>query len=63
MKKALLEYEDYTKDFFSKPPRLEEIDDIFTYPKYFVDIHNKLSQKFYLLKMLKRSVEKRKVVL
>lgn len=50
MKKALIEYDEYTKDYFGKPPRLDEIDDIFTYPKYFVDIQKKLSQKFLSIK-------------
>lgn len=60
MKKALLEYEDYTKDFFSKPPRLEEIDDIFTYPKYFVDIQKKLSQKFLSIKNAEKERREKK---
>lgn len=54
MKKALKEYEEYTKDYFGKPPRIEEIDDIFTYPKYFVDIQKKLSQKFLSIKNAER---------
>ncbi len=60
MKKALLEYEDYTKDFFGKPPRLEEIDDIFTYPKYFVDIQKKLSQKFLSIKNVEKERREKK---
>lgn len=54
MKKALKEYEEYTKDYFGKPPRIEEIEDIFTYPKYFVDIQKKLSQKFLSIKNAER---------
>ena len=50
MEKALKEYEEYTKDYFGKPPKLEEIDDIFTYPKYFVDIQKRLSKKFLSVK-------------
>lgn len=50
MKKALIEYDEYIKNYFGKPPRLDEIDDIFTYPKYFVDIQKKLSQKFLSIK-------------
>lgn len=54
MKKALKEYEEYTKDCFGKPPKIEEIEDIFTYPKYFVDIQKKLSQKFLSIKNAER---------
>lgn len=50
MKKALIEYDEYTKNYFGKPPGLDEIDDIFTYPQYFVDIQKKLSQKFLSIK-------------
>ena len=60
MKKALVEYEDYTKDYFGKPPRLEEIEDIFTYPKYFVDIQKKLSQKFLSIKNAEKEHREKK---
>lgn len=50
MKKALIEYDEYIKKWKKvreeEPPELEEMDDIFTYPKYYVDIQRKLSQKF-----------------
>lgn len=50
MEKALVEYEEYTKNYFGTPPKLEEVKDIFTYPKYFVDIQKRLSQKFLSIK-------------
>lgn len=50
MEKALVEYEEYTKNYFNTPPKLEEVKDIFTYPKYFVDIQKRLSQKFLSIK-------------
>lgn len=50
MKKALKEYEEYTKDYLGKPPRIEEVGEIFTYPKYFVGIQKRLSQKFLSIK-------------
>lgn len=50
MEKALIEYEEYTKNYFGTPPKLEEVKDIFTYPKYFVDIQKRLSQKFLSIK-------------
>ncbi len=57
MKKALLEYDEYLEEWkennWGKPPRIEEVDDIFTYPKYFVDIQRRLSQKFLSLKSRK----------
>lgn len=54
MKKALLEYDEYLESWkennWGKPPRIEELrDEIFTYPKYFVDIQRRLSQKFLSL--------------
>lgn len=60
MKKALIEYEEYTKDYFGKPPKLDEIDDIFTYPKYFVDIQKKLSQKFLSIKNAEKERREKK---
>ena len=56
-KKALKEYEDYVTGYFGKPPKLEEIDDIFTYPKYFVDIQRKLSQKFLSVRYAEQEKE------
>lgn len=54
MKKALLEYDEYLEGWkennWGKPPKMEEIDEIFTYPKYFVDIQRRLSQKFLAIK-------------
>lgn len=54
LKKALLEYDEYLTEWKSnnwgKPPKLEEIEEIFTYPKYYVDIQRKLSQKFLCIK-------------
>ncbi len=59
-KKALMEYEDYTKDYFGKPPRLEDVKDIFTYPQYFVDIQKKLSQKFLSIKNAEKERKEKK---
>ena len=54
MKKALIEYEAYVKEWekscLGDPPKLDEIDEIFTYPKYYVDIQRKLSRKFLSIK-------------
>lgn len=54
MKKALLEYDEYLESWkennWGKPPKIEEVDEIFTYPKYFVDIQRRLSKKFLMLK-------------
>lgn len=54
LKKALLEYEEYLTEWKSnnwgRPPRMEELEEIFTYPKYYVDIQRKLSQKFLSIK-------------
>lgn len=54
MKKALLEYDEYLENWketnWGKPPKIEEVDDIFTYPKYFVDIQRRLSKKFLAIK-------------
>lgn len=54
MKKALLEYAEYLKEWevigWGEPYKLEEIDDIFTYPTYYVDIQKKLSEKFLSIK-------------
>ena len=54
LKKALLEYDEYLSEWkannWGKPPRMEEIGEIFTYPKYYVDIQRKLSQKFLSIK-------------
>ena len=64
MKKALLEYEEYIKDWkdnnWGKPPQMKEVDEIFTYPKYYVDIQRKLSQKFLSIKSEKDDAEKKK---
>ncbi len=56
MKKALLEYDDYLEGWkennWGKPPKIEELkDEIFTYPKYFVDIQRRLSKKFLAIKL------------
>lgn len=57
MKKALLEYNEYLEEWkknnWGKPPKMEDIDEIFTYPKYFVDIQRRLSKKFLALKSKK----------
>lgn len=62
MKKALAEYDDYLTEWkcnnWGKAPKLEEVEDIFTYPKYFVDIQRKLSQKFLSIKPKKDYKEK-----
>lgn len=55
MKKALLEYDEYLESWkennWGKPPKLEDLkDEIFTYPKYFVDIQKRLSKKFLTIK-------------
>lgn len=55
MKKALLEYDEYLKGWkennWGKPPEIEDLkDEIFTYPKYFVDIQRRLSKKFLAIK-------------
>lgn len=55
MKKALLEYDEYLESWkesnWGKPPKIEDLrDEIFTYPKYFVDIQRRLSIKFLSLK-------------
>ncbi len=57
--KALKEYEERIKDYLGKPPKIDEIDDIFTYPKYFVNIQKRLSQKFLSIKYVEEE-EKRK---
>lgn len=42
MKKALIEYGEYVKDWqkdnWGKVPRLQDVQEIFTYPRYYVDI-------------------------
>lgn len=55
MKKALLEYDEYLEEWkennLGKPPKIEDLkDEIFTYPKYFVDIQRRLSKKFLAIK-------------
>lgn len=55
MKKALLEYDEYLEEWkennWGIPPKIEDLkDEIFTYPKYFVDIQRRLSKKFLMLK-------------
>lgn len=55
MKKALLEYDEYLESWkennWGKPPKIEDLkDEIFTYPKYFVDIQKRLSKKFLTIK-------------
>lgn len=54
MKKALLEYDEYLEGWkennWGKPPKIEDVDEIFTYPRYFVDIQRRLSKKFLMIK-------------
>lgn len=55
MKKALLEYDEYLdawkENNWGRPPKIEDLkDEIFTYPKYFVDIQRRLSKKFLMIK-------------
>lgn len=54
MKKALLEYDEYLEAWrennWGRPPKIEDLkDEIFTYPKYFVDIQRRLSKKFLVI--------------
>ena len=64
MKKALIEYDEYVEnwkeDNWGKIPALKDVEEIFTYPKYYVDIQRKLSQKFLSIKYEKEQEEKRK---
>lgn len=64
MKKALIEYDEYVEnwkeDNWGKVPALKDVEEIFTYPKYYVDIQRKLSQKFLSIKYEKEQEEKRK---
>lgn len=64
MKKALIEYDEYVenwkKDNWGKVPALKDVEEIFTYPKYYVDIQRKLSQKFLSIKYEKEQEETRK---
>ncbi len=55
MKKALLEYDEYLEGWkennWGIPPKIEDLkDEIFTYPKYFVNIQRRLSKKFLVIK-------------
>ncbi len=55
MKKALLEYDEYLEGWrennWGIPPKLDDLkNEIFTYPKYFVDIQRRLSKKFLAIK-------------
>ena len=62
MKKALIEYDEYVEswkeDNCGKVPSLKDVEEIFTYPKYYVDIQRKLSQKFLSIKYEKEQKEK-----
>ena len=64
MRKALIEYDEYVEnwkeDNWGKVPALKDVEEIFTYPKYYVDIQRKLSQKFLSIKYEKEQEEKRK---
>lgn len=55
MKKALIEYDEYLEGWkennWGIPPKIEDLkDEIFTYPKYFVNIQRRLSKKFLVIK-------------
>ena len=63
MKKALIEYGEYVKDWqkdnWGKVPRLQDVQEIFTYPRYYVDIQRSLSKKFLSIKAEKEDSAKK----
>ena len=64
MKKALIEYDEYVEnwkeDNWGKVPALKDVEEIVTYPKYYVDIQRKLSQKFLSIKYEKAQEEEKR---